>query len=152
MRAAWHCSVSVQTRPNKRVVTRAPGQCLSPRFLHTPTHRSLTVDDDDDTAANVLETQNNHRFISARQRARGQSVRRRLHDASLHVLTGVRLQITAWTAYMSFSGTPLGQGRRLDHQTFLKGGSSTQVQAELSNSPPRRVPSINPIPLSYAYG
>ncbi|KAH8118002.1 hypothetical protein DFH11DRAFT_1850949 [Phellopilus nigrolimitatus] len=51
---------------------------------------------------------------------------------------------------MSFSGTPLGQDRRLDHQTFLKGPSLTY---ESKSIPPRRVPSINQsIPLSYAYG
>ncbi|KAI5119415.1 hypothetical protein M0805_009866 [Coniferiporia weirii] len=51
---------------------------------------------------------------------------------------------------MSFSGTPLGQDRRLDHHTFLKGASHTYTSKA---SPPRRVPSINSsIPLSYAYG
>lgn len=49
---------------------------------------------------------------------------------------------------MSFSGTPLGQGRRLDHQTFLKGASQTTTTTV--QSPPRRAP-INP-PASYAYG
>ena len=42
--------------------------------------------------------------------------------------------------YMSFSGTPLGQGRRLDHNTFLGKQSSGPTS-------PHRI-----IPTSYAYG
>ncbi|KAH9917807.1 uncharacterized protein B0H18DRAFT_938156 [Fomitopsis serialis] len=42
---------------------------------------------------------------------------------------------------MSFSSTPLGQGRRLDHQTFLN------KPRPKAHSPPRRT-----IPASYAYG
>jgi len=44
---------------------------------------------------------------------------------------------------MSFSGTPLGQGRRLDHNTFLGKPPST------GNNPPSP---HHPIPTSYAYG
>ncbi|KZT73665.1 hypothetical protein DAEQUDRAFT_683997 [Daedalea quercina L-15889] len=43
---------------------------------------------------------------------------------------------------MSFSSTPLGQGRRLDHQTFLNKPSRSKA-----HSPPRRT-----IPATYAYG
>ncbi|KAL5486030.1 hypothetical protein ACEPAI_7074 [Sanghuangporus weigelae] len=50
---------------------------------------------------------------------------------------------------MSFSSTPLGQDRRLDHQAFLKGQPYTLG----TNNPPKRVPSItHPVPISYAYG
>ncbi|KAH9949977.1 hypothetical protein B0H21DRAFT_832778 [Amylocystis lapponica] len=45
---------------------------------------------------------------------------------------------------MSFSSTPLGQGRRLDHHTFL---NKPGVSKTRSRSPPRRN-----IPASYAYG
>ncbi|KAI9000639.1 hypothetical protein BD414DRAFT_472290 [Trametes punicea] len=44
---------------------------------------------------------------------------------------------------MSFSSTPLGQGRRLDHHTFLNKNNPNRPP----NSPPRRA-----IPASYAYG
>ncbi|KAH9856550.1 hypothetical protein C2E23DRAFT_881895 [Lenzites betulinus] len=44
---------------------------------------------------------------------------------------------------MSFSSTPLGQGRRLDHHTFLNKNNPNRGP----NSPPRRA-----IPTSYAYG
>ncbi|KAI0635751.1 hypothetical protein C8Q77DRAFT_1051658 [Trametes polyzona] len=44
---------------------------------------------------------------------------------------------------MSFSSTPLGQGRRLDHHTFLNKNNPNRAP----NSPPRRA-----IPTSYAYG
>ncbi|KAG9315214.1 hypothetical protein JVU11DRAFT_4344 [Chiua virens] len=56
---------------------------------------------------------------------------------------------------MSFSGTPLGQGRRLDHHTFLnKPSSHTQQQ---HNFQPRQLPRNPPspqraVPASYAYG
>ncbi|KAF7977493.1 hypothetical protein HWV62_3454 [Athelia sp. TMB] len=43
-----------------------------------------------------------------------------------------------WCIYMSFAGTPLGQGRRLDHHTFL-------------NKPPSKGPTTSP-QRSYAYG
>ncbi|KAG2070788.1 hypothetical protein BDR04DRAFT_1142625 [Suillus decipiens] len=54
---------------------------------------------------------------------------------------------------MSFAGTPLGQGRRLDHHTFLNKTNLATVHNNPSarnvnppTSPPR------PIPTSYAYG
>ncbi|KAI0034250.1 hypothetical protein K488DRAFT_45909 [Vararia minispora EC-137] len=58
---------------------------------------------------------------------------------------------------MSFSGTPLGQGRRLDHHTFLnKANPASRVttlppaSSRPPNSPPRPVePSI---PTAYSYG
>ncbi|KAL6299255.1 hypothetical protein BKA93DRAFT_819979 [Sparassis latifolia] len=46
---------------------------------------------------------------------------------------------------MSFSSTPLGQGRRLDHHTFLNKPNPNKSRPP--NSPPRRV-----IPTSYSYG
>ncbi|PAV16140.1 purine nucleotide binding protein [Pyrrhoderma noxium] len=48
---------------------------------------------------------------------------------------------------MSFSGTPLGQDRRLDHQAFFKGGPATSYGSHA------RAP-INhlPVPKSFAYG
>ncbi|TDL19907.1 hypothetical protein BD410DRAFT_751579 [Rickenella mellea] len=49
---------------------------------------------------------------------------------------------------MSFSGTPLGQGRRLDHQSFL----NSAIQPQNTTSPPRKAASASSIPLSYAYG
>lgn len=45
---------------------------------------------------------------------------------------------------MSFSSTPLGQGRRLDHHTFL---NKPNARERPPHSPPRR-----PVPTSYAYG
>ncbi|KAH8099952.1 hypothetical protein BXZ70DRAFT_195632 [Cristinia sonorae] len=51
---------------------------------------------------------------------------------------------------MSFSSTPLGQGRRLDHHTFLNkpaSNSSANNYITRPSSPPRRQ-----IPASYAYG
>ncbi|TCD69378.1 hypothetical protein EIP91_007934 [Steccherinum ochraceum] len=51
---------------------------------------------------------------------------------------------------MSFSSTPLGQGRRLDHHTFLNkptSGASASNYITRPSSPPRRQ-----IPTSYAYG
>ena len=47
---------------------------------------------------------------------------------------------------MSFASTPLGQDRRLDHQTFLKGASFPLG----NNNPPKRI--THPVPISYAYG
>ncbi|KAI0951247.1 hypothetical protein AcW1_008338 [Taiwanofungus camphoratus] len=47
---------------------------------------------------------------------------------------------------MSFSSTPLGQGRRLDHHTFLNKPNSRDHNRP-PHSPPRRT-----IPASYAYG
>ena len=48
---------------------------------------------------------------------------------------------------MSFASTPLGQDRRLDHQTFLKGPSFPLGN---TNNPPKRL--THPVPISYAYG
>ncbi|KAI0264452.1 hypothetical protein BC834DRAFT_956783 [Gloeopeniophorella convolvens] len=55
---------------------------------------------------------------------------------------------------MSFSGTPLGQGRRLDHQTFLnKRDPSLLKQAHLVARPHAPAPAAErSIPTSYAYG
>lgn len=51
---------------------------------------------------------------------------------------------------MSFSSTPLGQDRRLDHQAFLKGAPYSYGA---NPPPPKRVPSINQsVPISYVYG
>ncbi|EJD06532.1 uncharacterized protein FOMMEDRAFT_102353 [Fomitiporia mediterranea MF3/22] len=51
---------------------------------------------------------------------------------------------------MSFSSTPLGQDRRLDHQAFLKG---VPITYGTHPPPPKRVTSVNnPVPISYAYG
>ncbi|KAA1467661.1 hypothetical protein DENSPDRAFT_813460 [Dentipellis sp. KUC8613] len=52
---------------------------------------------------------------------------------------------------MSFSGTPLGQGRRLDHRTFLNKSKQNQSQPNITfqtrpTEPDRSIPS------SYAYG
>ncbi|OCH94412.1 hypothetical protein OBBRIDRAFT_747757 [Obba rivulosa] len=46
---------------------------------------------------------------------------------------------------MSFASTPLGQGRRLDHHTFLNKPNPNHNRR--ANSPPRRA-----VPASYAYG
>ena len=56
---------------------------------------------------------------------------------------------------MSFASTPLGQGRRLDHHTFLKGASANPAQihgaAHGLRAHPQRQSTHNP-PVSYAYG
>ncbi|KAH7884363.1 hypothetical protein F5I97DRAFT_1443824 [Phlebopus sp. FC_14] len=56
---------------------------------------------------------------------------------------------------MSFSGTPLGQGRRLDHQTFLNksnlGSNHNTFHPRPINQPPTSPPQRS-IPASYAYG
>ncbi|CAL1716274.1 unnamed protein product [Somion occarium] len=51
---------------------------------------------------------------------------------------------------MSFSSTPLGQGRRLDHHTFLNKNPSTSstTTTQRSRTPPLR----RQIPTSYSYG
>ena len=50
---------------------------------------------------------------------------------------------------MSFSSTPLGQGRRLDHHTFLNNKApNPAAHARAPNEPPR----ADRIPASYAYG
>ncbi|KZT22035.1 hypothetical protein NEOLEDRAFT_1098422 [Neolentinus lepideus HHB14362 ss-1] len=49
---------------------------------------------------------------------------------------------------MSFSGTPLGQGRRLDHYSFLNKPKPKSLQKE-PNEPPKQ---SHLIPTSYAYG
>ncbi|OJA11589.1 hypothetical protein AZE42_01956, partial [Rhizopogon vesiculosus] len=48
---------------------------------------------------------------------------------------------------MSFSGTPLGQGRRLDHNTFLNKSNLDSNPSTRTVNPPKRS-----IPTSYAYG
>ncbi|KAH7921043.1 hypothetical protein BV22DRAFT_1097203 [Leucogyrophana mollusca] len=57
---------------------------------------------------------------------------------------------------MSFSGTPLGQGRRLDHQTFLnKNHLASNNSSNNNNSFRQHNPPTSPqrsIPTSYAYG
>ncbi|KAH7341401.1 hypothetical protein B0J17DRAFT_646388 [Rhizoctonia solani] len=63
---------------------------------------------------------------------------------------------------MSFTNTPLGQQRRLDRNTFLKGATKQQLknskataeteQPETQPSPPRRAASTHTIPVSYSYG
>ncbi|CAE6446939.1 unnamed protein product [Rhizoctonia solani] len=63
---------------------------------------------------------------------------------------------------MSFTNTPLGQQRRLDRNTFLKGVAKQQLknskptadteQPEAQPSPPRRAASTHTIPVSYSYG
>ncbi|KAK7690903.1 hypothetical protein QCA50_006005 [Cerrena zonata] len=52
---------------------------------------------------------------------------------------------------MSFSSTPLGQGRRLDHRTFLNkkpSSSASTTTTQRSRSPPLK----RQVPTSYAYG
>lgn len=54
---------------------------------------------------------------------------------------------------MSFSGTPLGQGRRLDHRTFLnKPNLVTTHQHTFNPRPTALHPTNSSIPASYAYG
>ncbi|KAJ3994667.1 hypothetical protein F5050DRAFT_1772560 [Lentinula boryana] len=55
---------------------------------------------------------------------------------------------------MSFAGTPLGQGRRLDHQSFLgkppsKGSTTTSGGNTTQSTQSQR---ITPVPTSYSYG
>ncbi|KAL4072775.1 hypothetical protein V8B97DRAFT_1870072 [Scleroderma yunnanense] len=53
---------------------------------------------------------------------------------------------------MSFSGTPLGQGRRLDHHTFLNKPTLAQHHHTFHPRPNILHPPNNSIPASYAYG
>src|SRR6267142_2465616 len=56
--------------------------------------------------------------------------------------------------YMSFSGTPLGQGRRLDHQSFLNKHNTSALQQTHFITRPSTATSTTDrsIPTSYAYG
>lgn len=64
--------------------------------------------------------------------------------------------------YMSFTSTPLGQGRRLDHHAFLRktastnaavyGSSSTQGHATAVSQRPRSRHNTTSNPVSYSYG
>lgn len=53
---------------------------------------------------------------------------------------------------MSFSGTPLGQGRRLDHRTFLNKPNLVTNHHTFNPRPPTLHPANGSIPASYAYG
>ncbi|KAI6042526.1 hypothetical protein EDC04DRAFT_2658600 [Pisolithus marmoratus] len=53
---------------------------------------------------------------------------------------------------MSFSGTPLGQGRRLDHRTFLNKPNLVTTHHTLNPRPSALHPTNGSIPASYAYG
>ncbi|KAI0694602.1 hypothetical protein BC835DRAFT_1415220 [Cytidiella melzeri] len=59
---------------------------------------------------------------------------------------------------MSFASTPLGQGRRLDHHTFLKKGASTSIAGSsthataASQRPHTLRQNLSTNPVSYSYG